>query len=127
MAGQIIDTVRPRLEQSIHDANTWVLSSCRHAYETLDKSMKSKKLDQKLQRFNTTLKTANIDPEHLFYGFFALITITWALRIATHRLRLTHQAPRPSTPDLEKRSPLKAPPRKPGSKHTIHPLSLPLL
>lgn len=109
-------TIRPRLEQNLQDANLWIRKNCHDAYVKLDEAMKSKKLDEKLQSLNATLEEANIDPQHLLYGLFAFITICWALSVGVRRLRSKKEATRPNTPDLEKRSPFKAPAREPGGR-----------
>ncbi|KAF9733277.1 hypothetical protein PMIN06_008775 [Paraphaeosphaeria minitans] len=107
-------TIRSRLEQTLQEANLWIRHTCHSAYEKLDEAMKSKKLDEKLQSLNVALEDANIDPQHLLYSFLALLTVWWAVSVGVRRLRSRKQATQPSTPDLEKRSPLKEPPRPPG-------------
>ncbi|KAJ4303719.1 hypothetical protein N0V90_002620 [Kalmusia sp. IMI 367209] len=107
-------SIRPRLAHNIQDVNLWVRSNCHTAYTKLDEAMKNGKVDEKLQSLNATLQEASIDPQRLLYGFFALATVCWAVSLAVRKLRTRKQAVRPRTPDLEKRSPPKAPPREPG-------------
>lgn len=114
-------SIRPRLAHNIQDVNLWVRSNCHTAYTKLDEAMKNGKVDEKLQSLNATLQEASIDPQRLLYGFFALATVCWAVSLAVRKLRTRKQAARPRTPDLEKRSPPKAPPREPGG--TLSPTS----
>ncbi|CAN9411110.1 unnamed protein product [Alternaria sp. RS040] len=69
-------------------------------------------------QFNTLLKDANIQPKVALYAALFFATFTW-LAITLSRLLLTRRRPtsRPSTPNLEKRSPFKAPDRPPGVWH----------
>ena len=66
-------------------------------------------------QFNTLLKDANIQPKAALYAALFFATFTW-LAITLSRLLLSRRRPtsRPSTPNLEKRSPFKAPDRPPG-------------
>ena len=66
-------------------------------------------------QFKTLLKDANIQPKAALYAALFFATFTW-LAITLSRLLLTRRHPtsQPSTPNLEKRSPFKAPDRPPG-------------
>jgi hypothetical protein len=119
-------TIRPRLEQNLHHANLWVRHNCNTAYAKLYEAMKSKGLERKLQSLNLALEDANIDPQHLLYGFFAFLAFWWAVSAGVRRLKSRKQVTRPRTPDLEKRSPFKAPAREPGGTlPNPYPFSLP--
>ena len=106
--------LRPHLEQTVRDTGLWIRSNCHAMYTKLDEAVKSKKLDEKLQGLSSRLQGTGIDIQHLIYGLLAFMTIAWALTISVRRFRARNQVPRPSTPDPEKRSPFKAPPREPG-------------
>ena len=66
-------------------------------------------------QFKTLLKDANIQPKAALYAALFFATFTW-LAITLSRLLLARRrrTSRPSTPNLEKRSPFKAPDRPPG-------------
>jgi hypothetical protein len=56
----------------------------------------------------------DIDHKSFFYGALAVVTLAWIVSIVTRRIRSQKSENRPSTPDVEKRSPFKAPQREPG-------------
>jgi hypothetical protein len=68
---------------------------------------------------NATMQKHNIDPQTLLYGTLALLTLAWIVSRITRRILTRKLASRPGTPDVEKRSPFKAPPREPGGKIQI--------
>ncbi|KAF2001420.1 hypothetical protein P154DRAFT_432939 [Amniculicola lignicola CBS 123094] len=67
-----------------------------------------------MTKLNTTLKEAYIDPKHVLYGLFIIITLAWTTSKITSYIRTRKDQARPSTPNLEKQSPFKMPVRKPG-------------
>jgi hypothetical protein len=103
----------PRIEQSVEEIHHWVRRNCATAQT---------KLDATLRQANTSLNAAGIKPKHLLYGVLAVLTLAWATSVLVRRIFARKgRVSRPSSPDLEKRSPFKAPPREPGGKcHRSH-------
>lgn len=73
--------------------------------------------------FNTTLQHANIHPKAALYAGLVLVTFIWLVATFTRHLRTRarNQLSPPSTPNLEKRSPFKAPERPPGGTIIFFP------
>lgn len=67
------------------------------------------KLDQVMQH-------SDVHPRIILYAGLALVTCVWLAITVTHRIRprKRQSITPPSTPNLEKRSPFKAPDRPPG-------------
>ena len=98
----------PRVEHSVNEVQHWVRRHCATAQA---------KLDATLQQANTTMQESDLEPKHLLYSVLALLTLAWTTSVLARRL-FARKTPvsRPNTPDLEKRSPFKAPAREPGGK-----------
>ncbi|KAG9190157.1 alpha-1,2-mannosyltransferase [Alternaria panax] len=69
-------------------------------------------------QLTTSLKEANIQPKAALYAVLFFATFTWfAIALSRRLFTRRHSTSRPSTPNLEKRSPFKAPDRPPGVWH----------
>lgn len=67
-------------------------------------------------KLNTTYRKANLDERSLLYGAFLGVTLVWVISVVTRQIRARNANIQPGTPDLEKRSPFRAPEREPGGK-----------
>lgn len=94
-----MSALRARLVDKFGEVEDWVQQNCnvRHINATV----------QRVQR-------VDIDQKIILYSVLALITLAWAASAVTRRIynRKSNYAPR--SPDVEKRSPFKSPPREPG-------------
>jgi hypothetical protein len=75
-----------------------------------------------LTKLHTAPQNGTIRPRHILYIALAGLTSVWlALNFITRLRRRTRQSTmRPSTPNLEKRSPFKAADREPGGMLYAH-------
>lgn len=74
-------------------------------------------------KLHTTLQNANIPPKAALYAGLLLVTCVWFVATFTRHVRKARRdSTQPSTPNLEKRSPFKAPDRPPGGKHLAYPV-----
>lgn len=96
-----------RIEQSVQEVHRWMRLHCATAQTNLHATFR---------KANTALQSSEVDPKHLLYGILAILTLVWTTALLARRL-LSRKRPisGPATPDLEKRSPFKAPAREPGS------------
>lgn len=76
--------------------------------------------DKAQTNLNTALKHADIHPKAALYAGLLLVTCIWlSVTLTCHlRTRARNQVTPPDTPNLEKRSPFKAPDRPPGGTST---------
>jgi hypothetical protein len=94
-------TLLSRFEREAEEIQDWVRHNCNGA------------------KLNATYRKANLDERSLLYGAFLGVTLVWMISVVTRRIRARKANIRPGTPDLEKRSPFKAPEREPGVKQHL--------
>jgi hypothetical protein len=72
---------------------------------------------------NTAVHDLDIHPKVAIYSGLFIVTIFWVASAITHQLRnrLRNRDASPNTPNLEKRSPFRAPDRPPGGTEIAFP------
>lgn len=85
-----------RFEREAEEIQEWLRSNCNAA------------------KLSTTYRKANLNGKSLLYGAVFTVTLIWMLSVVARRLYARKAIVRPGTPDVEKRSPLKALEREPG-------------
>lgn len=102
-----MSALRARLAGKLTETDDWIRHNCNVA------------------KIDATIRNLDIQPQTLIYGVLAVVTLVWLASIVTRRrIRSRKLSDRPSTPDIEKRSPFKAPAREPGGKLDISPLRI---
>jgi hypothetical protein len=91
-----------RFEREAEEIQDWVRHNCNVA------------------KLNTTYRKANLDERSLLYGALVGVAFVWVVSVVTRGIRARKANNRPSTPDIEKRSPFRAQEREPGGNW--HPL-----
>ncbi|KAH4287008.1 hypothetical protein HBH93_223890 [Parastagonospora nodorum] len=84
-----------------------------HRADQLHRTAKSY-LNQAGTNISTYIRNANFEPKAFIYAALLLVAFTYLATKLTKTILSRRSSPAPSTPTLEKRSPLKAPERPPG-------------
>lgn len=116
----LMTTVASPLQLHIQYVRRWGRSNCDAILSKIDARITNNAFGGKLR----TIQTMSFDARHLLYGLLVCVAILWFVVAAIRRRAGTTK---PSTPELEKRSPFKAPPRPLGGKKPIYLLSYPVV